>query len=324
VFSFNVNASEKLKKMPSQKLMPNLASKLISGLMLLAVQGATAQTSNIDPPLVSWKSGQITAKEIEADILRMPPAERVDTLKDPRILLQIIDNLQIYRELAARAKQEKQVTPDIELAASIAAERHIGLLYLSSTLQKYRENLGDLTPAAREQYELNKSKYDKPERMNAAHILISTKNRTEGQAKSLATSIHEQLTKGADFAALARTHSDDTATKDAGGVLGTFPRGAMVKPFEEAAFKLQKKGEISPPTLSQFGYHSILLNTKDNAGLSSFDDVKDEIIEDLTNKAVGRHRDALIATIRNDSTLKINEKRFEEYTGAKPTRKVAK
>jgi peptidyl-prolyl cis-trans isomerase C len=301
-----------------------LVTHIVASLLVIGAQVSTAQTNAAEPPLVTWKSGQITAKEVEADILRMPPAERVDTLKDPRILLQIIDNLQVYRELAARAKQEKQVTPEIELAASIAAERHIGLLYLSAAMQKYRESLGDLTPAAREQYELNKAKYDRPERLNAAHILIGTKNRTELQAKALATTLHDQLSKGADFAALARAHSEDTGTKDVGGVLGTFPRGAMVKPFEDAAFKLQKKGEISPPTLTQFGYHIILLNNRDNAGLSSFDDVKDEITEEITNKAVGRHRDALIAAIRNDSTLKINEKRFEEYTGAKPTRKVSK
>ncbi len=270
---------------------------------------------------MTWKSGAITSKEIEADVLKLPPDERVDTLKNPRILLQVIDNLQVYRELAARAKQEKKITPEVELAAAIAAERHIGLLYLSSVLLKYREGLGDLTTAAQEHYALNKTKYDKPERLNAAHILIATKNRTQAEAKKLADSLREQIVKGADFAALARIHSDDTGTKEAGGVLGIFARGAMVKPFEDAAFSLQKKGEISPVTLTQFGFHIILLNYRESAGTSTFDEVKAEIADELANKAVAQHRDALVSTIRNDPTLKINEKRFEAYTGAVPTRK---
>lgn len=298
--------------------------KLLTGYTLLGlfwVGVAHGQTTSTNDTLISWKSGSISSKEIEADVLKLPPEERVDTLKNPRVLLQVIDNLHVYRELASRAKLEKKITPEVELAAAIAAERHIGLLYLSSVLQKFRETLGDLTPAAKEHYELNKAKFDKPERLNAAHILISTKNRSQEEAKTLAESLRNQLDKGSDFAALARIHSEDTGTKDAGGTLGIFPRGAMVKPFEDAAFKLQKKGEISPVTLSQFGYHIILLNFRESAGTSTFEEAKAEIIDELANKAVAQHRDSLVSNIRNDASLKINEKRFEEYTGARPTRK---
>jgi peptidyl-prolyl cis-trans isomerase C len=296
------------------------SATLIAAFALAA--SASAQSQTKEQPLVSWKSGSIFTKEIEADILKLPAGEREDTLKDPRVLLQIIDNLQVYRELAARAKAEKKVTPEIELSAAIAAERHIGLLYLSDTLAKFRQSMGDLTPAAREQFDLNKSKYVRPEEVNIAHILIAPKNRTDAQAKQLAENLREQLVKGADFGATARTHSDDGGSKDSAGVLGRVPRGALVKPVEDAAFKLQTKGELSPVTQSQFGYHIILLNSRKSAGASTFEEVKDEIIEEIATKAVGRHRDTLISGIRNDPTLKINEKRFEEYTGARPTRKA--
>jgi parvulin-like peptidyl-prolyl isomerase len=243
--------------------------------------------------------------------------------KNPRLLLQVIDNIQVYRELAARAKAAGSVTSEVAKSAEIAAERQIGLLYLNDLLYKYRTGLGDLTKAAREQYDTNKSKYERPERVNASHILIAPRGRTKEAAQKLAENLREQIAKGADLGALAKIHSDDQGTKDNGGVLGTFPRGTMIKPFDEAVFKLTQKGELAPIVESQFGYHVIQLNTRSAAGLATFEDVKGEIIDELANKAVSQYRDVILSGIRNDASMKINESAFESMTGARPTRRAA-
>jgi peptidyl-prolyl cis-trans isomerase D len=73
--------------------------------------------------------------------------------------------------------------------------------------------------------------------------------------------IYDQLKNGADFAELAREYSQDRSGQD-GGDLGWFGRGRMVKPFEEAAFGLEKVGDISEPVQSQFGWHIIKLTGK--------------------------------------------------------------
>jgi peptidyl-prolyl cis-trans isomerase D len=69
------------------------------------------------------------------------------------------------------------------------------------------------------------------------------------------------------FAELAKANSQDPGSKDNGGDLGFFPRGAMVKPFDDAVFKM-KVGDISPIVESDFGFHIITLNEvrKGNAG----------------------------------------------------------
>ena len=86
-------------------------------------------------------------------------------------------------------------------------------------------------------------------RIRASHILV----KTEDEAKKL----YEEIQNGADFAELAKEHSLCPSKRD-GGDLNFFGKGMMVKPFEEAAFAL-KRGEVSEPIETQFGWHLIKL-----------------------------------------------------------------
>ena len=88
------------------------------------------------------------------------------------------------------------------------------------------------------------------EQIHARHILVDTKEQADAALV--------RLKKGETFEALAKELSKDTASKDKGGDLGWFPKGAMVKAFEDAAFAL-KLNEVSAPIQSQFGYHIIQL-----------------------------------------------------------------
>ena len=89
-------------------------------------------------------------------------------------------------------------------------------------------------------------------KIRASHILV----KTEEEAKKLL----EEIKNGADFAKLASEHSMCPSGRD-GGDLRFFGRGMMVKPFEDAAFAL-KKGEVSEPVETQFGWHLIKLTGK--------------------------------------------------------------
>ncbi|HIG97044.1 MAG TPA: peptidylprolyl isomerase [Candidatus Aenigmarchaeota archaeon] len=83
--------------------------------------------------------------------------------------------------------------------------------------------------------------------VHCAHILV----KTEQEAKA----ILEDLADGASFSSVAQQKSMCPSRKN-GGDLGTFGRGQMVKPFENAAFELQK-GQTSGPVKTEFGWHII-------------------------------------------------------------------
>lgn len=85
--------------------------------------------------------------------------------------------------------------------------------------------------------------------------------RSEAQAKTLAAATYQKLKSGEDFAALARTNSDDEATNAKGGVLPAFTRGAMQAEFETAAFALPVGG-VSEPVKTKYGYHIIQVNER--------------------------------------------------------------
>jgi peptidyl-prolyl cis-trans isomerase C len=101
-----------------------------------------------------------------------------------------------------------------------------------------------------------------PGTVRASHILISyagtsveTATRTKEEAHKLAEDLLARLNKGESFEELAATYSD-CPSAEAGGDLGFFGKGRMVKPFEDAAFGL-KPGQVSGIVETQFGYHII-------------------------------------------------------------------
>lgn len=98
--------------------------------------------------------------------------------------------------------------------------------------------------------------------VRASHILLmyqgsmrSTATRSKADAATEIARLEQELSNGGDFAALARAHSD-CPSKAKGGDLGSFGRGQMVGPFEDAAFGLPVHG-TSGIVETPFGYHLI-------------------------------------------------------------------
>jgi foldase protein PrsA len=85
-------------------------------------------------------------------------------------------------------------------------------------------------------------------KIKCSHILV--------QKQSEAFTALQRLKKGESFSKLAQELSIDKGSGKRGGDLGYFGRGMMVKPFEKAAFKLEK-GQMSEPVRTEFGYHII-------------------------------------------------------------------
>lgn len=121
-------------------------------------------------------------------------------------------------------------------------------------------------------FEANKANFSNPPTANAKHILVDTEEK--------ANEILAQIKAGeVTFEDAARAHST-CPSKDQGGDLGTFGRGQMVPEFEAATFAMEV-GDISDPVKTQFGYHIIKLEAKNEESIPTFEEVADKVEKTL-------------------------------------------
>jgi peptidyl-prolyl cis-trans isomerase D len=165
----------------------------------------------------------------------------------------------------------------------------------------------------RSYYDAHKAEYSQEEQVKARHILVMVNDqRNDAQAQGRIAEAKKKIEGGADFAAVAREYSDDTASKAGGGDLGWFGRNKMVKEFEDAAFSAQP-GKLVGPVKSSFGYHLIEVNDKRPAGQQPFDAVKEQIRARLSAE---RSRD-LAESKAKDIATRLNAKKPADASALK-------
>jgi peptidyl-prolyl cis-trans isomerase D len=141
-------------------------------------------------------------------------------------------------------------------------------------------------------YEQNSVRLSGNEERRASHILINAakgvSDADRQKAKVRAMELLQAVRKAPDsFADLAKKNSQDAGSAANGGDLDFFARGAMVKPFEDAAFSM-KKGDISEIVESDFGYHIIKLMDVKTPKQRSFEELRDGILADLRTQQAQR------------------------------------
>lgn len=129
-------------------------------------------------------------------------------------------------------------------------------------------------------YRRHLDRFEIPEQAHAAHILVrmpdGADEATRKQKRAQAEKLLAEAKGGKDFATLARNFSEDQGSAVNGGDLGSFGRGAMVAPFEQAVFNL-KPGEVGGLVETQFGYHIVKLISYSEAKVRPLSEVSEEI-----------------------------------------------
>ena len=141
-------------------------------------------------------------------------------------------------------------------------------------------------------YDQNVARLSGKEERRASHILINAPKdmpvADKAKAKEKASALLAQVRRAPDsFGDVARKNSQDAGSAASGGDLDFFGRGAMVKPFEDAAFSM-KKGDISDLVESDFGFHIIKLVDIKSPKQKTFEEVKPTIEADLRTQQAQR------------------------------------
>jgi peptidyl-prolyl cis-trans isomerase D len=189
-----------------------------------------------------------------------------------------------YRERVSVSDEDVQARYEQTMGRYMAPER-LKLAYVELALDALPQPEPPAEDVLRVLYEGEKSgRFTSTEERRARHILIgfgADKAAAKGKIEDLAT----QLAGGADFATLAREHSEDPGSRSGGGDLGWVRRGQMVKDFEAALFALESGG-VSGPVATEFGWHLIQLDEVRPSTVRPFEDpeVRQELVELFSNR----------------------------------------
>jgi len=279
--------------------------------MLLMPAAAHAASSGDDPVLVENSLVTIRKSDFDGEVDRLPAEIRPGFANSEKRVHELLRRMLLERTLAAQARSEKLAEVP-KNAQRLAAE--IDKLYAQLKVAQIEEAaIADFEAKraawearARELYAVDRKRFEVPEKLQASHILFETRTRSRDDARKLADEARAKVVAGADFNKLARELSEDRSAKTNMGRLDWFARSEMDPAFADAAFALKAPGDISQPVLSSFGWHVIRLDARQPAVQRSFDEVRDEILADLRHKHVNEAREAAIAKLRNDPTIRAN------------------
>jgi len=236
-------------------------------------------------------NGVVSQERFAARAAKIPAENRLATLRDRKRLETLINTLLLRAQIVADARvADYDKDPLVAERMNLAAEAELAEAWVEHYIDGQPE--GDFEQLAREYYELNKHKMMSSSTIDVSHILVSSEDRSDDEAKELATSIYnEAKDHPEDFDELIASKSEDPSANSNKGKFFKVKRGDMVKTFEESAFAL-KNGEISEPVKTNYGFHVIRLDKYNEPEQKTFEEAK----ETLVSRERKRHRDR----IRND------------------------
>ena len=208
-------------------------------------------------------------------------------------LREILITREILYQEAVRRKLDKNA--DYQTQVDLAKQQIILAVLIEDLSKKLTPSEADV----RKEYERVKAERggDAGKQYKARHILV----KDEAAAKQIVA----DLDAGGDFAAIAKEKSEDTGTKEEGGVLDWSEAESYVQPFGEALKALKKGERTKEPVKTTYGYHIIELEDVKSVPFPEFDQVKPQIQQQLATKV----RDDYIAELRTKAKIqKIDPK----------------
>jgi parvulin-like peptidyl-prolyl isomerase len=225
---------------------------------------------------------QVTDAEIREEILADPTFRGEDGRFD-RELFELfvarndLGSARVYTESVKQALVNLRLRYARASAGDFRAGGDVGADEIAAFVEEQRERLAAV-------YQGRIEEFRSPEQVRARHMLFRGADGLERAQGALA-----RVRAGEGFDAVALEVSDDEATRDEGGDLGSFPRGRMLPEFEEVAFALEP-GQVSEPVETSHGQHLILVEEHTPAVERSLDEVAEQLAAEILAEERSRER----------------------------------
>jgi peptidylprolyl isomerase len=276
----------------------------------LALLLATAAAPAFAADVVARIGGtDVTTDDVRDYLATLAPADQATVTKDPALLNQTV-RAYLVRELVLKEAKEKKFDQQAATKTQLDRVREAALieLYLQSVAK-----VPDGFPSETEvqsAYDANKSAFLAPREYHLGQIFVAAAKgdkTAEDKGKARLDEVTKKLkARGADFAAIAREHSDGPRDAETGGDLGWLPEPQIVPEIRQAVAGLSKDS-ISDPVRLDDGWHVLKLVDTKPSGLRPFSEVRDALAERLRQNRAGQLRQAYLAKLNQQNPTPINE-----------------
>lgn len=228
---------------------------------------------------------EITEKDLNALIARYPEQQRA-AFSSEEAKKNLLDQL-ISFELFNKFGKEMELDKTQEYKDAV--ENICKEVLTSMAMNKALSDVVVTDEEAKKYYDENQEAFAVPATVSARHILVDS----EEEAKK----IKEEISNGLSFADAAMKYSN-CPSKEQGGNLGEFSKGMMVPEFEKASFEAEI-GVVTEPVKTQFGYHLIIVDSKNEGSVKSFEEVKNGVVNELIKRSQHKKYEDLLNQLEN-------------------------
>jgi len=254
--------------------------------------------------LVRINDVSISLEEFQ-QMLEKQPLEGKMKLLSEKGTRDFLENYVILREVLYQIAKKKDLDKNKEILAKIENTRRI--ILIEALLDEVLRGRGEISEEdIQRYYKENQTLFTEPLEVKIRHIVVNS----EPTLKEVVT----KLSRGESFEKLASTYNIGNFKED-GGNLGYIRRGQLAPPFaefEEAAFSLKKRGEISEVVRTPFGFHLIRLEDMRGSALRPLNQVKERIHFFLQPKKKQEAYLEYVKEAKSEANILINEKLWAE------------
>jgi len=239
------------------------------------------------------------------------PLEGKIRLVSERGLRDFLENYVVTREVLYQEAKKKGLDKKKEILAKVEDFRKA--MVIDALLEEALKEKDEVSDSEiQKYYKENEDRFTEPREVKIRHIVVNS--------EPILKEVLVKVSKGESFEKLASNYNIDKSRED-GGNLGYIRRGQLAPSFaqfEEAAFSLRRKGEISEVVKTPYGYHLIQLEERRGTALRPFDQVKEKIRFFLQTK---KKQDAYLQYVKEAKSrakIVVNEKLWAEEEKREP------
>jgi peptidyl-prolyl cis-trans isomerase C len=239
------------------------------------------------------------------------PLEGKMRLVSEKGLRDFLENYVVTREVLYQEAKKKGLDKKKEILAKVEDFRKA--MVIDALLEEALKEKDEVSDSEiQKYYKENEDRFTEPREVKVRHIVVNS--------EPILKEVLVKISKGGSFEKLASDYNIDKSRED-GGNLGYIRRGQLAPSFaqfEEAAFSLRRKGEISEVVKTPYGYHLIQLDERRGTALRPFDQVKEKIRFFLQTK---KKQDAYLQYVKETKSrakIVVNEKLWAEEEKREP------